>query len=175
MGKPDFIERDPSLSDLWDKIKQESEILRKPILGSSFSLWDIYNEKNENKLATIFRNQIVKNELEGIDCKKEFPYFGEQTEGKISDNFKKGEAKARALDTASTQAATSIFSLADENKQGGDRQLNVDSWNEIFKNLDGQDIRKAFSFFFKSPSETTKEVCTSEVTEDPTFGSAFGE
>lgn len=131
---------------LWADCKAEIEALSQVILtknlSGTFSLLDLYKEKDENKLALISRNEEVKKILENLTIKEQYPYLSE----KIQAQFQKGLARNQALGTA----CKSIFTFNTH------RKLNEDCWEEILKNLSQEDLknvtRVASLFFNKLPS-----------------------
>ncbi|WP_218813466.1 hypothetical protein [Rickettsiella endosymbiont of Dermanyssus gallinae] len=131
---------------LWDnckiKIEQEMEVLHK-VMFSTFSLWTLYKEKDVNKLATMSRNEALKQLLAEPNFKEQYPCFGD----KILANFQKGLARAKQLDTA-------FNSLVSYNR--GPKLLPAECWEEILKKLDREDLKSVTkSIFFKEVSYTT--------------------
>ncbi len=144
--KPEFIDREQSISTLWD----ESKVILNNKLCGILSFLDLCKEKDENKLARISQNEEVKKVLEDLNLKEKYPYLNE----KIQAQFQKGLARNQALVTA----CNSVFTFNTH------RQLNEYCWREILKNLAQEDLKnvtKVASLFFKqSPSNDSSNFST---------------
>ena len=131
---------------LWDncksKIEKETEALAN-ITFNTFSLWALYKEKDVDILATMSRNEAVKNLLAEPNFKEKYPCFGAE----IQANFQKGLARAKMLDTA-------LNSLVTYNR--GPKLLPAECWEKVLKNLDRDDLKNVTkSIFFKEVSSAT--------------------
>lgn len=130
---------------LWDnckrKIEQQIEVLQK-ITFNTFSLWTLYTEKDDDKLATMSRNEGIKKIVTETNFKEKYPCFGD----KIQANLQKGLDRAKSLDTAFNSVVT-------YNK--GPRLLPPECWEKVLKNLDRNDLKNVTkSIFFKEVSST---------------------
>jgi ankyrin repeat protein len=147
--KPEFIDREQSISTLWD----ESKVILNNKLCGILSFFDLCKEKDENKLARISQNKEVKKILENLDIKEKYPYLNE----KIQAQFQKGLARNQALVTA----CNSVFTF------NSHRQLNEYCWREILKNLAQEDLKNvtkvASLFFKKSPSNDSTNFSSSDM------------
>lgn len=132
--KPDCINGSQYLIATWDshktKIEEEVETLCKLTFGN-LSLWDVYKEKDENKLASMSKNKKLKTTLTDSNFKEKYPLFGD----KIQANFLKGLARFKDLEGA----LNSIF-FYNKNKQ-----LNEHCWREILEYLPQQDLNSTAS------------------------------
>ena len=147
--KPEFIDREQSISTLWD----ESKVILNNKLYGILSFFDLCKEKDENKLARISQNEEVKKVLEDLNLKEKYPYLNE----KIQAQFQKGLARNQALVTA----CNSVFTF------NAHRQLNEYCWREILKNLAQEDLKNvtkvASLFFKKSPSNDSTNFSSSDM------------
>ena len=77
--KPDFIDRNQSISTLWD----ESKVILNKKLSGTLSLWDLCKEKDEHKLALLSQNEEVENVLKDLNLKDKYPYLSEEIQSQI--------------------------------------------------------------------------------------------
>lgn len=149
------------LSIYWDEYKLEISSLEKITFGNN-TLLNLFSTKDIDELATMSRNQKVKDIITNPDFLIRYPLMG----NKIKQNFEKGLARNKALNTALNSVYYNNTNI---------KLFPPECWKKILGNLDIQDLKNVTnvaSLFFKSTSAASNTPGVAE-TCNPSSSMAF--